>query len=286
MPLILDGKAASAEIKDRLQKKVESFRETPALAIIQVGERKESSAYIERKKAFGKAIGARVLHLQLPESASEKDCLSTIQKLNIDQSIHGIILQLPLPNGKHPQEFLDAIALEKDVDGLHSKNTTFIPATARGVLSLLNFYRISVEGKKVAVLGRSALVGAPTAKAMEQAGATVTVCHSQTPNTKDVTLSSDIIVAAIGKPRLIGREYVRSDKTQVVVDVGITSVTERGLERLQEEIPKRRLVGDVDFEAVRDFVAAISPVPGGVGPMTVAALFENLVSAYERQARE
>ena len=144
---------------------------------------------------------------------------------------------------------------------------------------------IPVRGKKVTVLGRSALVGIPTAEFLRQKGAEVSVCHSQTPNTKEITRASDIIVVAIGKPRHIGAEYFRGDKTQVVVDVGITAVTKSGMEKLEEEVPKRKLVGDVDFDIVKNIVAAISPVPGGVGPMTVAALFENLIEAYERQSR-
>lgn len=283
MSLILDGKKVRDEIAKTLRKKIAAVSSKSTLAILQIGDREESSAYIERKKRFGDDIGAQVLHTQIPESASESDILSYITTLNADGSIHGIILQLPLPPRLNKKKLLDAVVPEKDVDGL-ATGSRFTPATARGILELLEFYRIPIRGKSAAVLGRSALVGTPTAEALRNTGAAVTVCHSGTRNTKEVTRASDIVVVAIGKPRLIDAHYFRSDKTQTVVDVGITAVTEKGEERLEEEIPKRRLVGDVDFEQVKELVAAISPVPGGVGPMTVAALFENLVEAYERQS--
>lgn len=290
--ILLDGKKVSDDIAEKLRKQITAFSSPPALAIVQVGEREESSAYIERKKIFGKSIGVSVRHILLPELSGETVVLGRIRELNADALVSGIIVQLPLPPRLNCQKIIDAIAPEKDTDGLTSVQAAarkavragaVTPATARGVMELLRFYQIPIRGKKVAVLGRSALVGTPTAEALRRAGAEVTVCHSKTTNTKEITRASDIIIVAIGKPKLIDESYFRGDKTQVVVDVGITSVTEKGTERLEEEIPKKKLVGDVDFEAVKDRVAAISPVPGGVGPMTVAALFENLVSAYERQ---
>lgn len=284
MVLILDGKMARDEIAKTLRKKIAAFSSKPTLAIIQIGGKPESSAYIGQKKLFGDGIGAEVRHIQKPESASEKDISSCIKELNADASVHGIILQLPIPPHLDKKKLLDAISLGKDVDGL-AAGSIVTPATARSILELLEFYRIPIRGKRAAILGRSTLVGTPTAEALRNAGAVATVCHSETPNTKDITHASDIVVVAIGKPKLIGVDYFRNDRTQVVVDVGITAVTEKGAERLEEEIPKRRLVGDVDFEAVKEMVFAISPVPGGVGPMTVASLFQNLVEAYERQVK-
>lgn len=292
MTLILNGKTASKVIADTLRANISRMKEKPTLAIIQVGALAESSAYIARKKDIGESIGALVLHIELPESATESEIKTYLIRLNKDEHVHGVLVQLPLPNHLSGKEIIDVIAPEKDVDGLTSANVTarqegkssaIIPATARGIIEILRFYQIPIRGKKVAVLGRSALVGTPTADALQREGAEITVCHSKTPNTKDITRASDIIVVAIGKPKLIDASYFRGDKTQVVVDVGITAVTEKGTERLEEEIPRKRLVGDVDFEAVKDRVAAISPVPGGVGPMTVVALFENVVAAYERQ---
>ena len=284
MPLLLDGKKVRDEIAKTLREKIAKFLSPPTLAIIQIEEREESTAYIERKKAFGKSIGVSVRHISLLESVSEAEVVQQIDALNADEGVSGVIVQLPLPAHLDRVRIQNAVGLPKDADGL-AEGSDFTPATARGIVELLEFYDIPVLRKRVAVLGRSALVGTPTAEALRKAGAEVTVCHSQTPNTKTITRASDIIVVAIGKPRRIGGEYFRNDGTQTVIDVGITAVTEKGEERLEEEIPKRKLVGDVDFDSVKDIVAAISPVPGGVGPMTVAALFENLVSAYERQTR-
>lgn len=279
--MILDGKKVRDDIARVLQAKIEALASRPSLAIIQVGNREESTAYIGRKRAFAESIGVEVRHIGLQESVSEEELISSIHKLNSEQSIHGIILQLPIPASFSKQKLLDEVVLEKDVDGL-ATGSRFVPATARGIAELLEFYDIQISGKKVAVLGRSTLVGAPTAKLLKAKGAKVTVCHSQTPNTKEITRASDIIIVAIGKPKFIGRDYFRDDKTQVVIDVGITAVINGGIERLEDEIPERKLVGDVDFEAVKDIVVAISPVPGGVGPMTVAALFENLLVSYKR----
>ena|SRR3989338_1888818 len=282
MAMLLDGRRVRDEIAKTLRERIAKFSSTPILAIIQVGECEESNAYIKRKKAFGKSIGAFVRHIQLPESVSEAEVVQQIDALNTDGGVSGIIVQLPLPAHLDRVRIQNAVALPKDVDGL-ADGSEFAPATARGILELLRFYGIPVSGKKVAVLGRSALVGTPTAEALRKTDAKITVCHSKTPNTQEITRMSDIITVAIGKPKLVGAEYFRSDKTQTVVDVGITAVTEKGEERLEEEIPKRELVGDVDFDAVKNMVAAISPVPGGVGPMTVAALFENVVEAFEKQ---
>lgn len=286
MTLILDGKTASKVIADTLRADISRMKEKPLLAIIQIGALAESSAYINRKKAIGESTGALVLHIELPESATESEIKTHLMRFNKDEYVHGVLVQLPLPGHLDSKKIIDVIAPEKDVDGLTSANVrarqegkanAVIPAVARGIIELFRFYKIPIQGKKVAILGRSALVGAPTAEAMQREGAEITVCHSKTPNTEDITRASDIVVAAIGKPRLVGASYFRDDKTQVVVDVGITAVTEKGTERLEEEIPKKKLVGDVDFEAVKDKVAAISPVPGGVGPMTVVSLFQNLV---------
>lgn len=288
MVLIFDGKKVRDEIEQDLRAKIGGFLAKPKLVILQVGDNKESAAYIQQKKSFGENIGAAVEHRRFAVEVSLPELLSAIQRFNNDRAVHGIILQLPVPAHFERQRIIDAIAPEKDVDGLTSvqvaarkrgKRGAIVPATARGIRELLEFYRIPIRGKNAAVLGRSALVGAPTAEALRNAGAEVMVCHSETPNTREITRASDIVVVAIGKPRLIGSDYFRNDKTQTVVDVGITAITEKGAERLEEEIPKRRLVGDVDFDAVKDMVAAISPVPGGVGPMTVAALFENLADS-------
>jgi len=291
--ILLDGRKVRDEIAMTLQRKIEACLSKPELAIVQIGDRKESASYIQQKKIFGERIGVVVRHRILPVSVSDNEVTEEIRKLNADNSISGIIIQLPLPDSLNRQRLLDVITPMKDVDGLGSENVSargrsvpyLWPATARGIMELLDFYGIAVQGKKIAVLGRSDLVGKPTAEILRSRGALVSVCHSETHDTASITRESDIIVVAIGKPHFIGASYTRDDKTQVVVDVGITAVKDGGAVRLEEEIPRKRILGDVDFEAVKDRVAAISPVPGGVGPMTVAALFENLMLAYEWQRK-
>lgn len=291
--VLLDGKKVRDEIVETLRRTVEASSPRPKLVIVQVGENKESSAYIAQKKKFGESIGVLVDHLSIADSITANELILKIKELNADRTVHGIIVQLPLPDSLSLERIIDTITPEKDVDGLTTVNRKlfeerkprFIPATARGIVELLLHYHVELANKKVAVLGRSKLVGAPTALLLTEKGAQVMVCHSKTPDVPAITRASDIVVVAIGKPKLVNAEYFRDDQTQVVVDVGINSVTPEGAGKLLEEIPKSTLVGDVDFEAVKDRVSAISPVPGGVGPMTVAALFENLIDAYTRQAR-
>ncbi len=286
-PLILDGRKLRDEGILRLKARIERSGVRPTLAILQVGNVLESAAYISQKKQFGEKIGAHVLHTIFPEEVTADTLIAAIRELNADSATHGIILQLPVPARLEKQKILDAIAREKDADGLTAENkrrfeagdrSAVIPATARGVLSLLKGYGIKVSGKKVAVIGRSALVGAPIAVLLLREGASVTVCHRGTPDIPALSRAADILIAAVGSPHLVTKEYVSPGQT--VVDVGINSVAG---EKLEEEIPKHKLVGDVDFDAVKDIVGAISPVPGGVGPMTVLSLFENVVSACETQ---
>lgn len=289
IPLILDGRAVRDEIRARLKREFAAGaplvrRGSGTLAIVQVGSDPASSAYIRQKMLFGESVGARVLYRQFPHDIPETKLLAEIKELNRDARASGIIVQLPLPPHLDKQKVRNAVARAKDVDGL-AEGSPFTPATARGVLELLTYYGISVTQKNIAVFGRSLIAGGPIARLLAVQGAKVMVIHSQTPmeEAKRISRASDIIVVAIGKPKYIGAEYFRGDQTQVVVDVGINRVTTG--EALAEEVPPlyktrgKHLVGDVDFDTVRDCVAAISPVPGGVGPMTVAALFENLKDA-------
>ncbi len=276
LPLILDGRKVRDGIRARLQK--EFAHQKVALAIVQVGANEASNAYITQKKKFGAELGVRVVHAQFSEDIAELALIAEIKQLNTDALVAGIIVQLPLPPHLNKQNVQNAVALAEDVDGL-AEGSAFTPATARAVSELLDFYDIKVAGRRAVVLGRSRLAGGPIAARLQSAGARVMVCHSQTTNTQEITRAADIVVSAVGKPRFLGASYFRNDRTQVVVDVGITVVTKRGAEKLEEEIPTRRPVGDVDFDAVAPLVAAISPVPGGVGPMTVACLFENLWDA-------
>src|SRR3989338_685215 len=200
--LLLNGKKIRDDIAKKLRERIAKFSSPPTLAIIQIGEREESSAYIARKKAFAESIGAKVRHIALRESVSESEVISSVQKLNEDPYIHGIIIQLPIPPFLDREKLLNAVTREKDADGL-SAESSFVPATARGIVELLEFYRLTIFGKKIAILGRSALVGTPTAKLLRVRGADVTVCHSETQNTREITRASDIIVVAIGKPKFV-----------------------------------------------------------------------------------
>jgi len=282
-PLILDGRRLRDAGILRLKEKIEGGDTKPTLAVMQVGDLQESNAYIEQKRKFAEKIGAGFMHLKFPEDVTEAILIAEINKLNENKAVQGIIVQLPIPKHLDKNIIIDSISTAKDTDGLTSANKKLfeagdkravVPATARGVLSLLRGYGVEVKGKKAAVIGRSALVGAPIATLLLREGATVTVCHSQTADVPAKTSVADILIVAIGRPHFVTKEYVSPG--QIVVDVGINSI--QG-EKLEEELPKRRLVGDVDFEGVKEIVGAISPAPGGVGPMTVLSLFENLLDA-------
>jgi len=267
MPKILDGKIIRDEIILKLKKEIESFKSVPTLAIVQVGDLAESSKYIKAKKVLAEKIGAVVRHVQFNESISQDEVVVEIQRLNQDTTVHGIILQLPIPKNLNSLEIIETINPQKDVDGL-TLLTKFIPATAKGIMAMLDYYKIEAVDKNVTVMGRSKLVGQPIAKALTGLGAKVSVVHSKIENPKEITKIADILIVAIGKANLVDETYIKSG--QVVIDVGIN-------------FQDKNLVGDVDFEKVKDIVSAISPVPGGVGPLTVASLFENLVEAYKTQ---
>ena len=250
---------------------------------------------MQRKIVFAKKIGANAFVVDFPKGAvTQEILLAEIEKLNKDESVNGIIIQSPLPKPLDWFEAVKNISSTKDVDGvspsnvenlLANNNQGLIPATAKGILTLLNYYKIPIKGKKVVVMGRSFLVGRPIANLMMNNGATVTVVHSKTVNPEKETKEADILIVAIGQPKLIGKNYVR--KGQVVVDVGITVLnrprrqndTPSSSDEGGRSKPSATVVGDVDFDSVKEIVSAISPVPGGVGPMTVTSLFQNLVEA-------
>ena len=246
------------------------------MAIIQVGERADSTSFIRAKKLFAEKIGVKVEHKQFNEAILQGELSSHIELLNDDDGINGIIVQLPLPSSIDKVAVIDAIDPNKDVDALTSTNVVkwmrgegIMPATARGIKELLDSYEFALQGKKVTVVGRSDLVGKPIAAMCRSEGAEVTVCHSQTVDLVAGTKDADILIVATGKSGLIKVEHTNPD--QVVIDVGIS------------RIGTERLVGDVDFTKVSGMVKAISPVPGGVGAMTVLALFENLIDLCEGQ---
>jgi methylenetetrahydrofolate dehydrogenase (NADP+)/methenyltetrahydrofolate cyclohydrolase len=284
MTTILSGIPARDAIAVDLKQRIVALSKPPVLGVILVGDRADSTAYVGAKKKFGERIGVEVQVHQFPETVDEKTLREEIARLNADSSVTGIIVQLPVPQGISGSALCNAIDPAKDVDGLSATNIKklvagekgIVPATARGVLNLLAHYNIDPAGKKVTVVGRSLLVGKPIALSLLACDATVTVCHSKTTDTASITRDADILIVATGKPGLIGTAHVRAG--QVVIDVGINTVSGS----LAEEVGKRKLVGDVDFEAVKDCVSAISPVPGGVGPTTVSALFQNVVEVAEQ----
>jgi len=279
--IFLDGKIVRDAHTEALKKGIIRLGFSPTLAIIQIGTHPDSTLYIEQKKKFATKIGATARHIQFPESVAFTELQYEINRLNSDDSVSGIIVQLPLPAHLERDRVIQLINPEKDVDGLTDENQSllamgkprFIPATARGIVSLLDFYQIPIGGKNVAVLGRSRLVGGPTALALTARGAHVSVCHSKTTNTREITRGADIVIVAVGKPEFVDTSYIREGS--VVVDVGINTISGP----LDEELPRRKIVGDVLFPEVSKIARAISPVPGGVGPMTVLSLFENLLDA-------
>lgn len=261
---ILDGRVAREYYISLLKERVAKLSFSPCLVIIQVGNRADSDSFIKAKKSFAQRIGVKELHVQLDEKVSQDEVIENIKKYNVDDGVQGIIVQLPLPAHLNSDTIIDLINPKKDIDGLTS-NTLFTPATAHGISQLFDFYKIELKDKKVTVIGRSKLVGTPIAHMCQKSGATVTVCHKGTEDIPSKTKTADIVIVAIGRPNFIDEKYVSSG--QIVIDVGITRHLKEGL------------VGDVDFNKVKDIVGMITPVPGGVGQMTVLALFENLIDA-------
>lgn len=280
---ILDGKK-TAKIKEReLAKRINGFSRVPELAIILIGERDDSKTYVKQKIKTADRLGIKTHLFSFEEKIKQNGLIEIIEELNLNKNIDGIIVQMPLPAHLNTRLVLDAIASTKDVDGLTTLNqgkiltgdaSAFIPATARGIISLLTLNNISLLGKRVVVIGRSLLVGRPVALFAERCGATVTVCHSKTTKLNELTKIADILIVAIGKKEFIKEKHIK--RGQVIVDVGINIQVKNG---------KKVLVGDVDFQKVSPLVKAISPVPGGVGPMTVISLLENVCDAHEANVK-
>jgi len=270
MTLILDGKKLSETIREQMKQEIVQHETKPTLVIIQIGNMPESNIYIKYKKIFATHIGAKVILKKYEETITEQEVILDIQKFNDDKAIHGIIVQQPIPKNLDKDTIIDTILPSKDVDGMSASNMksqNILPATTKGILTLLEHYKIPIESKKVVVVGRSALVGKPTAIAFLNKDATVTLCHSHTQNLQEETKRADILIVAIGAQKFIGENHVSPGQT--VIDVGINA-----------EDDSRVLSGDVDYEHVKPIVSAITPVPGGVGPMTVASLFQNLLQQF------
>lgn len=274
MNKILDGKALSLKHRETLKEQISHLRKPVSIVIIQVGNRPESNTYIRRKKEFGEYIGVKVVHEKYKLNVSEKEIIKNIEKFNSDDSVGGIIVQLPLPKHLDTNKIVEHIDVKKDVDGQTSKNlkalidgsSGFVPATTKGIITLLEENKIVIKGKNVCILGRSTLVGKPTALEFLNKDATVTICHRSTKNLKNHTRNADILIVAIGKPNFINGQFIK--RGQIIVDVGINVITKNG---------KNKIIGDVNTKSVLNKVKAITPVPGGVGPMTILSLFENLL---------
>lgn len=275
----LDGKKLSKEIKEKIKVEVSSIKEkygkTPGLAIVLVGENPASKIYVNSKIKGCSELGFESFAHFLPEDTKEEELLNVIEELNKDENVNGILVQLPLPKHIDEKKVIDKISLEKDVDGFKPENFGLLmlndkksikPCTPAGIIEILKSYSIELEGKDVVILGRSNIVGKPMAGLMINEGATVTICNSKTKNLVEKTKKADIIVVAIGKAKFLTADMVKDDV--VIIDVGINR-TENGL------------FGDVDFEDVSKKASYITPVPGGVGPMTVAMLFHNTLRAFK-----
>ncbi len=279
MSSIIDGKLVSASVKDRVAKEVEKLNQkgiSVCLAVILVGNDPASQIYVANKKKACEQLGIISREYVLPENTTQKELLTLINKLNNDITVNGILCQLPLPKGLDEKAVIEAINPEKDVDAFHPINVgkimigdyDFLPCTPAGVMEMLNYYDIDVNGKECVVIGRSNIVGKPMGMLLLHKNGTVTIAHSRTKNLAEVTKKADILVAAVGKAKFVTADMVKDGA--VIIDVGMNR--ENG-----------KLCGDVDFATVSQKASYITPVPGGVGPMTIATLMQNTLTAAKRQ---
>ncbi|MGH7769130.1 MAG: bifunctional methylenetetrahydrofolate dehydrogenase/methenyltetrahydrofolate cyclohydrolase FolD [Candidatus Binatia bacterium] len=285
MATIIDGKAVAREIQAEIKAEVDGLKRrwgmVPGLGVVLVGDDPASHLYVKNKEKACKEVGIRSEEHLLPESVSEREILSLIQKLNRNNEIHGILVQLPLPAHVRAERVLNAVSPQKDIDGFHPVNQGlllaggegFRPCTPMGIMKLLESARCDPKGKNATVVGRSNIVGKPVAIMLLEKHATVTICHSRTAHLKDEVGRADIVVAAIGKAAMIRGDWIKPGA--VVIDVGIN------------RLPSGKLSGDVEFESAKERASAITPVPGGVGPMTICMLlFNTLRAAKESLQRE
>lgn len=273
-------------LKNDLRKRCESLKQrgiTPSMCVVLVGDNPASMSYIRNKKRLCEDIGAAFRLEHMPTEISEADFLSKLESLNEDPSINGIIIQLPVSDHLKNLNLPNLVKPSKDIDGFHGLNTQklysgttdlsfLLPCTPKGIVTLLNFYGIEIEGKNVVMIGRSLIVGKPMSMLLSNLNATVILAHSKTKDLKEHTKRADIVISAIGKAHLLDRTYFTPEKNTVVIDVGMNTLN-------------GKLTGDVDYQDVQEVVSAITPVPGGVGPMTVVSLIENLITATEKQIK-
>lgn len=275
--MIISGTELSKNLRDQMKEEVSKFTSRlPHLVVILVGDNPASKSYVTGKDKACAQIGIKSTIIKLEETISEKELLEEIEKLNNDDEVDGILVQLPLPKHINEDLVINTISVLKDVDGFHPTNVAklhlgedcILPCTPKGIITMLKSVNIDICGKHAVVVGRSNIVGKPVAQLLLNENATVTICHSKTKNLKDITLQADILVAAIGRPNTITKDMVKQGA--VVIDVGVNRVD-------------GHLVGDCDFENIKDIASFITPVPGGVGPMTITTLLQNTLEIYKKK---
>lgn len=280
MTVIIDGKKVAEKVREQIRQEVEKLSEKPTIAVVIVGENPASKVYVASKHKAAASTGMNSIVIELNEKISQQELESRINELNTDKGVNGILVQLPLPKHINANDIIQRILPEKDVDGFHPVNVGklsigldpyAISCTPNGIIRLLDEYNIPIEGKNAVIIGRSNIVGKPMAALLLNRSATVTVCHSRTKDIEEVVKQADIIVAAVGIQHFVKANWVKEGS--VVIDVGINRTNEG------------KLTGDVDFENIKDKASYITPVPGGVGPMTIALLLENTLRLYKLQKR-
>ena len=280
--MIIDGKQIAGEIREKLKQQIEQLPAStvkPGLAVILIGDHPPSQIYVKNKEKCAREVGIQSKILKFENTITEQDLIKKIHTLNNDKTIHGILVQLPLPSHIDPKKIISEISPEKDVDGFHpvnvgnlsSGNSALIPCTPYGCYLLLKKVIPNLTGMHAVIIGRSNINGKPMAQLLLQEDCTVTITHSKSKNLKELCLKADILIASVGKPHLVKADWVKKDC--VVIDVGINRIMKDGV---------KKIVGDVDFENIKNKVKAITPVPGGVGPMTISCLLNNTFLAYKK----
>ena len=276
---LIDGREMAKQTRIHLKKEIEALGCSPKLVVVLVGEDPASKIYVRNKEKFAGIVGMDSEVIQMPATTSEAELLSTVEKLNNDINVNGILVQFPVPKHISQEKIMNTITPEKDVDGLNQVNIGKLvagaegltPCTPTGIIQMIKSTGIKISGKNAVVVGRSLLVGKPVAMMLLKENATVTICHSRTTDIAGEIARADIVVAAVGIPNFVKGNMIKKDA--VVIDVGINQVD-------------KKLIGDVDFEAAKENASFITPVPGGVGPMTIAMLLENTLSAYKKQMQK
>lgn len=285
---VIDGKLVAKKIREEIAAEVSRMKEeigvVPGLAVILVGDRKDSATYVRNKKKACESVGINSFEVHLPEDSAEQEVLKFISGFNDDPSVHGILVQLPLPSHMNEQNILNAVSIEKDVDGFHPLNIgrlamrgrepLFVPCTPKGCIELLHRYGVQIKGKRAVVIGRSNIVGMPAALLLQREDATISIVHSRTKNPEEITKQADIIISAVGQPNMVRGNWIKPGA--VVIDVGINPVEDAKSPR------GYKLVGDVCYEEACKVASAVTPVPGGVGPMTIAMLLSNTLCSAKR----